>query len=158
MSEAASAPAVKVVSTNRKATHDYEILDRYEAGIVLQGSEIKSIREGKVQFADAYVFIREHEAFELNLHIAEYGPASIWNHVPTRERKLLLKKQEIEKMRRRVEERGMALVPLKLYFKGSRLKLEVGLGRGRKAHDKRDALAEKQAKRDMDRAKKGARE
>ncbi len=138
---------LKVVATNRRARHEYEILDRWEAGLVLVGTEVKALRQGKANLGDAYAEIRDGEAWLLKMHIGPYEQGNRENHEPFRSRKLLLSRRELRKLRPRLEERGLTLVPLRLYFKRGLAKVELGLGRGRKLHDKRDATA----KRDADR-------
>jgi SsrA-binding protein len=146
-------PGDKVVATNRQAHRDYEITDTWECGIVLRGSEVKSLREAKVTLSDSYGRVRDGEAWLIGLHIAPYSFASAQGgHEPARDRKLLLNRREIEVMKSRVDQEHLSLVPLSLYFKDGRAKLELGLGRGRKAYDKRQVIA----KRDADReARKG---
>ncbi|HCH66018.1 MAG: SsrA-binding protein [Deltaproteobacteria bacterium] len=149
-----SAEAVRVIAENRKARHEYDIQDRFEAGLVLVGSEVKSLRSGKGNIAEAFVkFIRD-EAYLVDAHIAIYPQAHQFNHEPRRARKLLLKRGELDKLADKVQQKGLTIVPLKLFFKGAWVKLEVGLARGRKLHDKRHALKARQDKRDMDRALK----
>lgn len=150
-------PAEKTVTVNRKAFHDYDILGRWEAGIALVGSEIKSIREGRVNLQDAYVRPQDGELWLLGAHIARYSAASYFNHDPTRSRKLLMHKEEIRRLSQTVAEKGLTLVPLRLYLKKGRAKLEIGLARGRKTYDKREALAQKEAQRQMERALRRAR-
>lgn len=146
-------PGDKVVATNRQAHRDYEITDTWECGIVLRGSEVKSLREAKVTLADSYGRVRDGEAWLVGLHIAPYSFASAQGgHEPARERKLLLHRRELELMKSKVDQEHLSLVPLRLYFKDGRAKVELGLGRGRKAYDKRQMIA----KRDADReARKG---
>ncbi len=143
---------VKVVATNRRARFDYQVEDTYEAGLALTGSEVKSLRAGNISLSDAYAQPRGAELFLLNLRIGEYGPASLFGHAPLRERRLLMKRAEIEKIRGKVEQRGYTLVPLSLYFKGGWAKVELGLARGRTHEDRREAIAERETKREMDRA------
>lgn len=129
----------KLVSENRRAYHDFFILEKIEAGLVLTGTEIKSAREGKVQLRDSYADIENGEAWILNAHFSPYSHGNIWNHDPTKKRKLLLHKQEIVKLFAKVREKGLTLIPLKMYLKGGRLKCEVGVCKGKKLHDKREA-------------------
>jgi SsrA-binding protein len=143
---------VKAITTNRRARHDYQITETFEAGLVLQGSEVKSLRNGTANLKDAYVMVREGEAWLIGAYIAPYAFSREGGHQPERERKLLLHKREIEKIASKVAERGLTLVPLGMYFKEGRAKVELGLGRGRARYDKRHALKEKQQKREMDRA------
>lgn len=145
---------VKIIVTNRKARHNYEITSRLEAGLVLQGSEVKSLRAGKASLADAYGRVRKGEIWIIGMHIAQYKEATFANHDPTRDRKLLLHKQEIKKIKRKVEEKGITLVPLKLYFKNNIAKLELGIARGKRKYDKKIAIAERDAKRDAQREQK----
>jgi len=145
----------KTIATNRKARHEYEILETYEAGLVLRGTEVKSLREGQVTFKDAYASISNQEAWLVGCHIPPYHHGTDANHDPDRSRKLLLHRREIERLLGKVAERGLTLVPLRLYFKEGRAKLEIGLGRGRKLHDKRDALRERDARREMARDARG---
>ncbi|HSJ74211.1 MAG TPA: SsrA-binding protein SmpB [Miltoncostaeaceae bacterium] len=145
------------VARNRRALHEYEILDRLEAGIVLQGTEVKGLRERGATITDAYVQIRDGEAWLINAHISEYGAAGGGGHDPRRTRKLLLHKREIERLAADLGEKGLALVPLRLYFSEGRAKLELGLGRGKTLYDKRRAIAERDARREADRAVKAVR-
>lgn len=143
----------RVIAENRKARREYELLERIEAGLVLLGSETKSLRDGKGNIREAYVRFEEGEAWLVDAHIAQYpqaGPHD--NHEPTRPRKLLLKADELARLARRVQEKGLTVVPLVLYFKGPWVKVELGLGRGRKLHDKRHALKERESRRDLERA------
>lgn len=144
----------KPLAQNRKARHDYEIIETYEAGLVLKGTEIKSIRKGKMNIQDAYVSINQGEAWLKNAHVSEYDHGNIFNHDPLRDRKLLLHKEEIIKMSQQVKLMGMTLIPLKVYLVRGRAKLLFGLARGKNKYDKRHALKEQQAKRDIDRALK----
>ena len=134
---------------NKKAKFDYEILDTYEAGIVLTGTEIKSIREGKAQLKDSYAVIRNGEIFLLNMHISHYEQGNIFNHDETRTRKLLLHKKEILKLRDRVEIEGLTLVPIKLYFKGNKAKILIGIAKGKKTYDKRESIKKRDIDRDL---------
>jgi len=141
--------ADKVVASNRKAYHDYEILETYEAGIALRGTEVKSLRESQVNFKDCYAAIDNGEAWLVGCYIAPYHHGTDANHDPERKRKLLLHRREIERLVCKVAERGLTLIPLRLYFKAGRAKCEVGLARGRKLHDKRASIREREAKREM---------
>ncbi len=143
---------VKTVATNRKAAHEYFLEDRLEVGIVLKGSEIKSVRAGQVSLREAYVRTDGNEVWLVNAHIAPYEPASGLNHDPTRQRKLLLHRREIDRLYEQVRQRGYTLIPTRLYLKRGRAKMEIALARGKKQHDKRRALAEREAARDMQRA------
>ncbi len=140
---------IKIIAKNRRAWHEYEIQDTWEAGLVLMGTEVKALRAGKVNLGDSYGEIREGEAWICKLHIGPYEMGNRENHEPFRRRKLLLNRREIRKILPKVEERGLTLVPLKLYFKDGRVKLEIGLGRGKKLHDKRDSKAKKDVERRM---------
>ena len=131
----------KIIAKNKRAFHEYEILERWEAGIVLQGTEVKALRNGRCNLGDAYGEIRDHEAWICKMHIGPYEQAHRENHDPFRRRKLLLHRREIRKIRPRIEEKGLTLVPLSLYFVRGIVKVEIGLGRGKKLHDKRDAKA-----------------
>ncbi|MEJ2667142.1 MAG: SsrA-binding protein SmpB [Deinococcales bacterium] len=144
---------------NRRATHDYEILERFEAGMELTGSEVKSLRQGGGSIAGAFARLRRGEVYLEGMTIPVYAEASYNNHEPTRARKLLLKRREIEQIARGLERRGLTLVPLRVYFKDGWAKTEVGLARGKKLHDKRRAEAKRDAQREMDRAmSRGGRE
>ena len=142
---------VKTVATNRKAFHEYFIEERAEAGLVLTGTEVKSLRDGRAQLKDSYVQFRAGEAFLVGVHISPYSAGSWTNHLPERERKLLMHRREIHKWAGAVSMRGVACVPLSLYFKGPRAKVEIALVRGKKLHDKRDAIRERDLKREADR-------
>src|SRR5690625_1892852 len=144
----------KPIAQNRKASHDYFIEETYEAGLVLQGTEIKSIRAGRVSIKDAHVRIIDGEAQIINMHIAPYEQGNRYNHDPTRTRKLLLHRREIDKLFGLVQQRGYTIVPLRLYIKKGFAKILIGLGRGKKLYDKREDLKQKQMKRDIDRAMK----
>ncbi len=144
----------KVVATNRKAHHDYFILDRYEAGIALKGSEIKSIRAGQISIKEAYVRVDGREAWLVDAHIAPYDPASRLNHEPRRPRKLLLHRREIRKLWEQVRQKGLTIVPLKVYIKNGLAKVEIALVKGKKIHDKRAVIAKRDAEREIRRAYK----
>ena len=148
---------LKVVATNRKATHDFHIHERIEAGISLVGSEVKSLRDAKVTMADGYVEIRKGQAWLHGIQINEYGAANRWNHEVTRVRKLLMHKHEINKLGDKTALKGYTLIPLSLYFKGSKVKVELALVTHKKQHDKRATKREADDKREMDRAIKRAR-
>ena len=147
---------MKIVSQNKKAFHDYFILDTYEAGIELKGTEIKSIRLGNVNLKDSFIRIKNNEAFIENMHIAPYEQGNLFNHEPLRTRKLLLHKKQIQKLQKEVKENGLTIVPTKVYFNTSKLKVEIALAKGKKLYDKRQSLKEKDAKRDVERALKNA--
>ena len=144
--------AIKTVATNRKAYHNYYIHDSLEAGIVLTGSEIKSIRAGRVNLRDAYVRPEKGELWLMNAHIARYDASSYLSHEPTRPRKLLLHGKQIDSLTSKVKEKGLTLVPLKLYIKDSLAKVEIALGKGKKLHDKRESIARREAEREIGRA------
>ena len=149
----------KLVAQNKKARHDYEILDTYEAGLVLTGTEVKSLRQGRCSLVDGYAVIEDGEAWLMGAHIPEYTEGTWNNHAPRRRRKLLLHKEEIVRLIGKTKESGLALVPLQLYFKDGHAKVEIALAKGRKAHDKRQALSARDAQREiqtaMGRALKG---
>ena len=147
---------MKIVSQNKKAYHDYFILDTYEAGIELKGTEIKSVRKGSVNLKDSFIRIKNDEAYIENMHIAPYEQGNRFNHEPLRTRKLLLHRTEIKKLQKEVKENGLTIVPTKLYFNTSKLKVEIALARGKKLYDKRQDLKAKDAKRDVERALKNA--
>ncbi|MEO1023235.1 MAG: SsrA-binding protein SmpB [Bacteroidota bacterium] len=147
-----SAPTIQ----NRKARHDFHIDKTFEAGIQLQGTEVKSLREGKAQFTDAFAFLRDGEVWLKEFYIKPYEHGSYYNHQPNRDRKLLLNKKEIRELDKAVQQKGYTIVPLKLYFKGGFAKLELGLAKGKKNYDKRESLKAKDAKRDIDRKMKNA--
>ncbi len=148
---------VKIVATNRRARHEYHILENFECGLVLHGYEVKSIREGRVNIQDAHGSVRGDEAFVENMHISPYSHGDQRVIDPLRTRKLLLKRKEIDYLLGKTREKGLTLVPLKLYLKGPRVKLEVGLARGKKLYDKREDIARRDAERDIERAMRGKR-
>jgi SsrA-binding protein len=156
MAEASATSGDRLVAQNRKASHDYAILDTVEAGLVLAGTEVKSLRTGKASLQESWATIENGEAWVMQLHIPPYEQGNRWNLDPVRKRKLLLHRSEIEKLRKALEQKGHTLVPLKLYFTKGRAKLLLGVGRGKKSHDKREAIAERDAKREMDRARRYA--
>ena len=143
---------VKVVATNRKARHDYFLLDTYEAGMVLQGSEIKSIRAGQISLKEAYVRVDGEQAWLVNAHIAPYDPASRENHDPIRDKKLLLHKKEIDKLWNEVRQKGTTIIPLQVYLSRGRAKLEIAVAKGKRHYDKRQSIKKQDAQRDIDRA------
>jgi len=145
---------MRVIATNRKAGRDYFLEDRREAGLVLKGTEIKSIRAGRVNLSDGYVQPRDGELWLLNVHIAPYDPAGRYGHEARRPRKLLLHRREIDRLISRVVERGYTIVPVRLYLKGGLAKVEIALARGKRKYDKRQTIKERQAERDIDRALK----
>jgi SsrA-binding protein len=144
-------PGIKVVATNRKASRDFHLEERREAGLVLMGTEIKSIRAGRVNLSDGYVQPRDGELWLLNVHIAPYDPSGRYGHEPRRPRKLLLHRREIDRLTSRVQERGYTIVPVRLYLKGGRAKVEIALARGKRKYDKRQAIAEREAQRQVER-------
>ena len=147
--------AEKVIAKNRKARFDYEILETYEAGLALQGSEIKSIRASQISIKEAYVRTDGQEAWLVNAHIAPYNPASSMNHEPRRERKLLLHRKEIAEMWEDVKQKGFSIIPLRVYLKNGRAKIEIGVGRGKRQYDKRQDIAKRDAQREIERAMRG---
>ncbi len=150
--------AEKVIVTNRRARRDYHVLDTYEAGIVLKGTEVKSLRAGKVHLKDSYAEVTDKgEIFLLSAHISPYEQGNIYNHDPERPRKLLLHKKEILRIASRVAEKGLTLIPLRMYFKRGRAKVELGVCKGKKLYDKRAAVQERQVKRDLERVVKESR-
>jgi SsrA-binding protein len=140
------------VATNRNATYRYDLLERWEAGIQLQGSEVKSMREGRVQLKDAYATVRDGEVWLNNMHISPYAPASRENHDPERPRKLLMHKREIERLIGKTQERGLTLVPTRVYFKGPNAKVEIALARGKDFRDRRRELKAREQRREIERA------
>lgn len=140
---------VKIVATNRKATHDYTIEDRFEAGLVLTGTEIKSVRANRVNLSEGYVQIQRDELWLVNVHIAIYDPAGRRGHDPLRPRKLLLHRKEINRLIGRIRERGYTIVPLRMYLKKGRAKVEIALARGKRKYDKREAIQKRDAERDI---------
>jgi len=152
LAEGAKPPKTIPIASNRKAFHDYFVEDRAEAGLVLTGTEVKSLRDGRAQLKDSYVQFRDGEAYLVGAHISPYGSGSWTNHAPERDRKLLLHKRELEKWGTAVARGGVTCVPLSLYFKGSRAKAEIALVKGKKQHDKRDAIRDRELKREADRA------
>ncbi|MBQ8551729.1 MAG: SsrA-binding protein SmpB [Clostridia bacterium] len=144
----------KLIAPNKKARHDYFVMETYEAGIELFGTEVKSIRRGQVNLKDSYCFVEKGELFVSGMHISPYEQGNIFNKDPMRIRRLLMHKKEINKLLGLVTQQGLTLVPLSMYFRGSRVKLEVGLCKGKKLYDKRDTEAKKQAGRDIERAMK----
>jgi SsrA-binding protein len=146
---------IKIITTNRKARHDYRIEDTLEAGLVLQGTEVKSLREGKANLQDAYCTVQRGEMVLLGCHISPYSHGNQFNHEPTRPRKLLLHRREIDKWDKALQQKGYTIVPLKLYFKDGYAKVEIGLARGKKLYDKRADIAERETKRRLDRIMRG---
>ncbi len=148
---------IKLIAENRRSRHDYELLEKVEAGIVLTGTEVKSLRAGHVQLGQAYADVRGGEMWLVGASISEYAQGNLTNHITDRDRKLLLKRTEIDALNAKVREKGLTLVPTKLYFKNGRVKLEVALGRGKDKGDKRRTIADRDAKRQMERALKSRR-
>ncbi|MFH0702302.1 MAG: SsrA-binding protein SmpB [bacterium] len=145
----------KVITTNKKAFHEFHIFETYQAGIVLTGTEVKSIRAGRINLKDGFAKIENGEIWLYNTHISPYDMGNRYNHEPERKRKLLLTKQEIRKLIGKIKESGYTLIPLKLYFSNGWAKIELGLAKGKKLYDKREAIAKKTVKRDLERALKG---
>ena len=153
----ARAKGEKLIADNRRARHDYHLLDRYEAGLVLTGTEVKSLRDGKATLQQAYADVREGEAWLMGLHVPEYGQGNRSNHDPDRPRKLLLHRREIDQLYGRVRERGFTVVPTRLYFRDGRVKVELALARGKELHDKRRDIAARDAQRQIERELKTVR-
>lgn len=153
----AGSKGTKLIADNRRARYDYELLDRVEAGIQLTGTEVKSLRQGLVQLGQAYADVRGGEMWLVGASIAEYAEGNIRNHEPDRERKLLLHRSEIDSLYGKVREKGLTLVPTRLYFKDGRVKVEIALARGKDRHDKRRTIADRDAKRQMERALRSRR-
>lgn len=145
---------MKIVTQNRKAFHDYSIEERVEAGIMLKGTEVKSLRDGKANLKDSYVLVKDSEVFLLNCHISPYAHGNIMNHDPQRTRKLLLHKKEIAKLQDKAAQKGYSLIPLKIYFKAAHAKVEIGLARGKKQYEKRETIKKREADREIERAMK----
>ncbi len=141
----------KVITNNRKARHEYQIIDTLEAGLVLHGTEVKSLRAGKANLKDSYASIRAEEVYLVNMHISPYSHGNINNHDPVRERKLLLHRKEIRKLVGKTQEKGLTLVPLKLYFKNGKVKVQLAIARGKKFYDKRHDIAKRDSDREMKR-------
>src|SRR4249919_2608208 len=148
----------KQIAENRRARHDYHLLDRYEAGLVLTGTEVKALREGKAILQHAFGDVRGEEIFLVGLHIPEYAQGSIGNHDPDRDRKLLLHRREIDQLAAKVQEKGLTLIPTKLYWKDGRAKVELAVARGKDVRDKRRTIADRDAQRDVSRALKTCRQ
>ena len=144
----------QIICVNRQARHNYFIDETYEAGLVLLGSEVKSLRDGKANLKDSYARVQKGEAFLINAHVSPYPGANRFNHEPTRQRKLLLHAREIERLTGKTKEKGFTLVPLKMYFKNGRAKVELGLARGKKLYDKRETLRRKESDREVERSLK----
>jgi SsrA-binding protein len=148
--------AVKVIAENRKARHEYHLLERYEAGVVLTGTEVKSLRDGGASLQQAYADVRNGEAWLIGAHIAEYGQGNVFNHEPDRDRKLLMHRKEIASLYGKVREKGLTLVPTRLYFKDGKVKVEVALARGKEQRDKRRDIAKRDAARQIERELKSS--
>jgi SsrA-binding protein len=151
------AGGTKLIAENRRARHDYHLLERFEAGVVLTGTEVKSLRQGQASLQRAFADVRDGEAWLVGAHIPEYAQGNIANHDPDRDRKLLLSRREIGSMLAQVRERGLTLIPTRLYFKGGRVKVEIAVARGKEARDKRRDLAERDARRQIERELKSRR-
>lgn len=141
----------KNIAVNRKARHEYAVLQTFETGIVLVGTEVKALREGKANLVDSYALIKNNEVWLLSLHISEYKQGNINNHIPTRDRKLLMNRSEIRKLIGKTKEKGLTLIPLRLYFKNGRVKVELALAKGKKVYDKREDIAKRDFQRDQER-------
>ncbi|HET6680415.1 MAG TPA: SsrA-binding protein SmpB [Gemmatimonadaceae bacterium] len=152
MADSATDNDKQVIARNKRARHDYHVMDTWEAGLVLTGSEVKSLRDGRANLSDAYGIVKDGEVYLLNLHISPYEKATLFGHAPTRTRKLLLHRKEIRRMIGAVERQGLTLVPLELYFRRGVAKVTIALGRGKKQHDKREDLRRRDDERDMARA------
>jgi SsrA-binding protein len=148
----------KLITSNRRATHDYEILETFEAGLVLLGPEVKSLRDGRANLSDSYAVLRRGEAFLVNAHVSPYEKAGRDNSDPRRERKLLMHRAELSRLGPKLAERGFTLIPLSLYFKAGRAKVELGLARGKKQYDKRQTLKKREQEREMERATRASRD
>ncbi len=146
--------SIKIVCQNKKAYTDYDIEETIEAGIVLTGTEVKALREGRANIKDSYVIIKGGEAFLLNSNISPYSHGNIFNHDPIRTRKLLLHKKEIQRLLGKIQQKGYSLIPLKIYFKGPYAKIEIAVAKGRKKHEKRDIIKKREAQREIERALK----
>ncbi len=146
---------IKVIATNKKAFHDYNILETYEAGLVLKGTEVKAIREGNVNLRDSYIRIEDGEAYIIGMHVGHYKPAGKHQHDFTRKRKLLLHKREILKLMGKIQEKGLTLIPTKLYLKNGKIKLEIALAKGKAKYEKREAIRERDMKRELQKKFKG---
>lgn len=142
---------IKDITVNRKARHEYSILQTFEAGIVLNGTEVKSLRQGKANLVDSYASLKNGEVWLIGVHISEYTQGNINNHIPTRDRKLLLNKSEIRRLIGKVKEKGLTLIPLKLYFKNGKVKVELALAKGKKVYDKRESIAKRDLQREQER-------
>jgi SsrA-binding protein len=153
----AKASGHRDITVNRRAFHDYHIDEKHEAGLALVGSEVKSLREGRVNLKDSYARFVGDDLFLIGAHVSPYGPASQFGHDPERQRKLLMHRRELDKLRGKLDQKGLTLIPLRLYWKGGRAKVELGLGRGKKLYDKREAIKGREEQREVDRAMASAR-
>ena len=142
----------KLIAENRRARHDYHLLERYEAGLALTGTEVKSLRAGRADLARAFADVRDGEVWLVGAHIDEYAQGNVQNHEPDRDRKLLLHRREIERLLGKTKEQGLALIPMRVYFTHGLAKVEIGLGKGRREHEKRQSIAKREAEREMERA------
>lgn len=154
MTQTKNDPGEKLIASNKKAFHDYFVLEKFEAGLVLTGTEVKSLREGRANLVDSYVIVKKGEAFLLNTHISPYAHGNRENHDPTATRKLLLHRREIDKLSENITHKGLTVVPLRLYFRKGKVKVEIGVARGKKLHDKRDSEKTKEADRERNAAMK----
>ncbi len=145
---------MKIIAQNKKAYHDYFIEETYEAGLLLRGTEVKSIREGRINLKDSYVVIKDLEAYLLNCHISPYSHGNIMNHDPLRARKLLLNKKEIFRLLGKSQQKGYSIVPLKVYFKGPHAKVEIGLAKGKREYEKRESIKEREARKEIEKTLK----
>lgn len=154
MTQAKKDSGEKLIASNKKAFHDYFILEKFEAGVVLTGTEVKALREGRANLVDSYVIVKGGEAFLLNTHVSPYAHGNRENHDPTRTRKLLLHRKEIDELSEQITHKGLTVVPLRLFFKQGKVKVEIGVARGKKLHDKRDTEKQKEADRERSAAMK----
>ncbi len=157
MTDSPRKPTRRSIAVNRKARFEYELTETFEAGIELVGSEVKSLRAGKIHFTDSFADFDDGELWLRNVNIAEYGPANRFNHDPVRKRRLLLHRHELAKLQQATREAGMTIVPVEFYFLGQRVKVEIAVARGKKLHDKRESIKEREATREMARARRGDR-
>ena len=155
ISEPDGTEGIKIIVTNRKARYDYHFMDSWEAGIVLTGTEVKSLRQGKINLTDSFAAVDNGEVYLYNVHVSPYEQGSHFNHEPTRRRKLLLHRSEIRKLIGRVVEKGLTLIPTRVYFKRGRAKVEIALAKGKRDYDRRRTIADRDARRDMERTLKG---
>ena len=155
ISEPDGTEGIKIIVTNRKARYDYHFMDSWEAGIVLTGTEVKSLRQGKINLTDSFAAVDNGEVYLYNVHVSPYEHGSHFNHEPTRRRKLLLHRSEIRKLIGRVVEKGLTLIPTRVYFKRGRAKVEIALAKGKRDYDRRRTIADRDARRDMERTLKG---